>query len=153
MAPKDSPFKALGPADWACIHACTQKATCPAGHIFFKEGDTCEKREHFFILINAGKVEISSSGAEGRVPIIRTLEAGSIFGLVGFLTTGFHTATCTAAVPTEVTVLSDESLRKIQQADQGVYTRLLWQCARQLADDIRACNERLLAAMAARPHP
>jgi CRP-like cAMP-binding protein len=125
----------------------SQFGVFPDGHVFFKEGETSRKDGRQMFVIYSGKVGISSAGADGRVPIVRTLSAGAIFGLVGFLTTEHHTATCKAVGETSVAVISADDLKKIQTASPEVYTRLLWACATQLAKDLRACNERLLAAM------
>ena len=44
-------------------------------------------------------------------------------------------------------VLSAQDLKRLQQTNPAAYTRLLWGCASQLAKDLRACNQRLMAAM------
>lgn len=122
-------------------------AVFPDGHVFFKEGETSRKEGRQIFVVYSGQVGISSTGADGRVPIVRTLSAGAIFGLVGFLTTEQHTATCQAVGETSLAVISADDLKRIQSASPEVYTRLLWACATQLAKDLRACNERLLVAM------
>jgi CRP-like cAMP-binding protein len=139
------PFETLEPSDWDSLKANSQ--VFPNGHVFFREGESSRGIEHSIFGICSGSVAISSSGAGGRVPIVRTLGPGEFFGLVGFLATEQHTATCQAAGETSVVVLSADVLKKLQSSNPSAHTRLLWGCASQLAKDLRACNQRLLAAM------
>ena len=138
-------FPTLDAADWERLQASAQ--LFPDGHVFFREGESSRGSAHAILAICSGQVEIVSSGSGGRVPILRTLKPGEFFGLVGFLATEQHTATCQASGETAVAVLSAQDLKRLQQTNPAAYTRLLWGCASQLAKDLRACNQRLMAAM------
>jgi len=141
------PSEPLPVIDWAALRHHLPVEAAADGHVFFREGEESHKGGRAFYAVILGQIEISSEGAGGRVPIVRTLKPGDIFGLVGFLATAQHTATCKAKGETQVVIITAEKLKELQSKNPVVHTQLLWACANQLARDLRACNERLLTAL------
>ena len=117
--------------DWKALLRHLSAETFVAGQVLMKAGDPGDA---FFILAE-GSVEVETPGAQRRRTIAR-IDAGSIFGEIGFLDGGVRTAT--------VRALSGGTMMRVTRSGCAVLQSWQPQLAQRIAMDLgRICATRL----------
>lgn len=141
-------FRILTPAQAEKLSEFMSSKTFKPGHVFCRAGTPVQRKKAFVLFILEGKILVTSEDNDiSQVPILRTMETGEMFGLVSFLATEIHTATCKAETEVRAAVLARADFDKLREEYQVVATAFMMMIARQLARDVRACNGRLAAAI------
>jgi CRP/FNR family transcriptional regulator len=116
----------------------------PSGSILFREGDPCSG----VYLLCSGKVKISAASREGRVLILRIVDAGDVLGMSAAFSNLNYEVTAEALEPCRVRVLPTRHLHFMLQQ----YGDASIAAAKALAKDYRAAfDEARLIALPASP--
>jgi CRP-like cAMP-binding protein len=119
------------------------------GYEFSRAGRAGKRAKDALHLLVEGQVHVSTTPqSTQQVPVERLLHRGEMFGLITFLKGGAHTASTRAVGPVKVATLDRNRYEQAIQTDPALNSALLFAIASQLARDVRACNERLLHAIA-----
>lgn len=119
--------------------------TIRAGEVVFKKGD-----EPFHIyIVKSGKIDLQIT--ESDVVIHKhQLQVGECFGESSLVSMQKHTATATAAVDSEIMVLSRKALIDLKHEDLELFALLMMNLARELARRLYITDQMLLNATARR---
>ena len=119
--------------------------TFGAGEVVFKKGD---EPLHIHI-VKSGKIDLQIT--ENEVVVHKHgLQVGECFGESSLLSMHKHTATATAAVESEIMVLSRKALIDLKHEDVELFALLMMNLARELARRLYLTDRMLLEATAAR---
>ena len=119
--------------------------TIGAGEVVFQKGD---EPLHIYI-VKSGKIDLQIT--ESDVVIHKhQLQVGECFGESSLLSMHKHTATATAAVDSEILVLSRKALIGLKHEDLELFALLMMNLARELARRLYITDRMLLEATAAR---
>ena len=145
-------FKLLSPQQVEKLRRAMPVKEHRKGQVFWKVGTHVNDDRCAVIFILEGQVSVSSDSAQvSQVPVARVLHPGEIFGLVTFLDAKVHSATCRAATPVRAAVMTRSEFDKLSQSDIALASAFMYAIARQLARDVRACNNRLVTAITSGP--
>jgi CRP-like cAMP-binding protein len=114
-----------------------------AGTTFMRAGDASET--DYLVLVIDGEVTVQNAApgaAEGQV--VTVLGPGSLIGTMGLIDGSPRSATCTAATDLAVGVLTRAAMLDLIRHKPEVGARLLLAIAKQLSDDVRDANRKLL---------
>ena len=118
------------------------------GHVFSKTGHRTRRPQDALFIILDGEVAVSTAVQTAhQVPVERRLKPGEMFGLITFLKGGSRTANTQAASPVHIASLTHDHYEQLIRADPALNSAFLLAVASQLARDVRACNQRLAAAI------
>ena len=118
----------------------------PAGEIVFHKGD---EPRHIYI-VKSGKINLQLT--ENEVVIHKhELQVGECFGEASLMSMHRHTSTASAAVDSEVLVLSRKALIDLKHEDLALFALLMMNLARELARRLYLTDQMLLAATARGP--
>ena len=145
-------FKLLSPQQVEKLRVAMPVKEHRKGHVFWKAGSRIGDDRCAVIFILEGQVSVATETAQvSQVPVARVLQPGEIFGLVTFLNAKVHSATCRAATPVRAAVMTRSEFDKLSQSDIALASAFMYAIARQLARDVRACNNRLVTAITSGP--
>ncbi len=114
-----------------------------AGEVVFSKGD---EPMHIHI-VKSGKIDLQL--AENAVVIHKhALGVGECFGEASLMSMHRHTSTATAAVDSEILVLSRKALIDLRHADVELFALLMMNLARELARRLYITDQMLLEATA-----
>jgi CRP/FNR family cyclic AMP-dependent transcriptional regulator len=105
------------------------------GDVLFEEGAVPTE---LFVVVS-GRIAIASRSIDGRESVFALMEAGDLFGELGFLDGRPRSAEARALEPSEVLSIDYEPVRAIFESDPG----LLWGVVRMLAGRLRTMDEAL----------
>jgi CRP-like cAMP-binding protein len=108
-----------------------------------RAGDASET--DYLVLVIDGEVTVQNAApgaAEGQV--VTVLGPGSLIGTMGLIDGSPRSATCTAATDLAVGVLTRAAMLELIRHKPEVGARLLLAIAKQLSDDVRDANRKLL---------
>ncbi|HEY6339607.1 MAG TPA: Crp/Fnr family transcriptional regulator [Candidatus Sulfotelmatobacter sp.] len=91
-------------------------STMPAGAILFVEGQVSRG---IFVLC-AGKVKLSTASREGKVLILKTVEAGEVLGLSAAVSGASYEMTAETATPCQLNFIGRKDLLEMLQAHSEV---------------------------------
>ena len=118
------------------------------GHEFDRGGRKTDCQRSALHIILGGQVAVTARArAANQVPVERMMKAGEIVGLISFFKDGPRTATMRAVGPVCVASLTREQYDQILKVDPALHSAFLFAMARQLARDVRQCNDRLVSAL------
>ena len=116
-----------------------------AGEIVFRKGD---EPMHIYI-VKSGKIDLQIT--ENEVVIHKhQLQTGECFGESSLMSMHKHTATATAAVDSEIMMLSRKALIDLKHEDIELFALLMMNLARELARRLYITDQMLLDATAGR---
>ena len=116
-----------------------------AGEVVFRKGD---EPMHIYI-VKSGKIDLQLS--EKDVIIHKhALQLGECFGEASLMSMHKHTSTASAAVDSEIMVLSRKVLIDLKHEDVELFALLMMNLARELARRLYITDQMLLAATAGR---
>ena len=119
--------------------------TFGVGEVVFKKGD---EPLHLYI-VKSGKIDLQIT--ENDVVVHKHgLQVGECFGESSLMSMHKHTATATAAVESEIMVLSRNALIGLKHEDLELFALLMMNLARELARRLYITDQMLLEATAAR---
>ena len=75
------------------------------------------------------------------------MKAGELIGLVSFINGGRHSATCVAKGALRVAVVTREDFQPLRESKPSLAVLIQYTIAKQLARDLRICNQRLMNAL------
>jgi CRP-like cAMP-binding protein len=141
-------FGVLTPGEMSRLEKLLPVKEYRKGHVFWKAGSKLREDSPAVFIIMEGQVSVASEVSDiTQVPVARTLNAGEMFGLVTFLQSEVHTATCRAATKVMAASITRAEFESLRSKDLPLGTALMFAMARQLARDVRACNQRLVDAI------
>jgi CRP-like cAMP-binding protein len=105
----------------------------PRAETIFRTGDP---GTHLY-LIEAGRVKITTSSAEGREALVAIIGRGEIFGELSLFDAGVRTADARTMEPTVLHALSHDLFRRFVQN----HPKVAWEMFRILAGRLRAADE------------
>ncbi len=145
-------FKLLSPEQVEKLRLAMPVKELRKGHVFWKAGAPVNKDRSAVYFILEGQISVAADAAQiSQVPLARSLHPGEIFGLVTFLDTKVHSATCRAITPVRAAAMTRGEFDKLCQSDIALASAFMYAMARQLARDVRACNNRLVTAITSGP--
>ena len=119
-----------------------------SGQVIYERGKRARPGELGVHIIVSGSVSIYTEPEEkNRVPILRHMHAGDIFGLVSFVTGVSHTANCKADTDTMLATLTEKAFGELRASNPELVVQIQMVVARQLARDLRFANRRLSDAL------
>jgi CRP-like cAMP-binding protein len=141
-------FKLLSPTQVQKLRLAMPVKEHRKGQVFWKAGTPIKKERCAVYFILEGQVSVAAAAAQvSQVPVARILHPGDIFGLVTFFDTKFHSATCRAETVVRAAAMTRSEFDSICQSDIALASAFMYAMARQLARDVRACNNRLVNAI------
>lgn len=141
-------FRDMAPSHLSMLDAIMVREEMPRGHVFFKQGDGVTALTGALYLLWKGTVEVHIAPRhEGAVEVRRTMQPGSMFGLLGMIDDTPRTATCTALDTCTVATLPRSAFLTLQGSHYGLGAQFQLGVARQLASDLRALTARLQLAV------
>lgn len=139
-------FGGVTEAQLAAIFRRLELWILPAGEVVFHKGD---EPRHIYV-VKSGKIDLQLT--ESDVIIHKhELQVGECFGEASLMSMHRHTSTATAAVDSEVLVLSRKALIDLNHEDLGLFALLMMNLARELARRLYITDQMLLAATARCP--
>lgn len=147
-------FKLLSPLQVEKLRNAMPVKEYRKGHVFWKAADRVTKDRCAVFFILEGQVSVSAEASQvSQVPLARSLHPGEIFGLVTFLDSEIHSATCRATTAVRAAGMTRAGFQSLTQSDVALASAFMFAMARQLARDVRACNNRLITAITSVPSP
>ena len=102
----------------------------PVGSVIFVEGET----PRGVFMLCSGRARLTASSAEGRMMIIRLVEAGEMLGLSGTLTGRPYRVTAEIVEPAHVRFLSKEHFRVLAAKHKEITAHAAYQMSEELHD-------------------
>lgn len=141
-------FRDMPPPHLAMLEAIVVRTEVPRGHVFFRQGDGVTSVTGALYMLLSGRVEVHVAPAvAGAVEVRRSLEGGSMFGLLGMIDDVPRTASCTALDNCTVASLPRAAFLQLQASNNAIGAQFQLGVARQLASDLRALTARLQMAV------
>lgn len=116
----------------------------PDGHVFIKEGKSCDG----LYLIVDGEVIVSRERSDHGADILQRLGCGELFGLVSLIDHGVRSASCAATKKVTAAYLPRAAFQLLYQAHTCLGYHFQHMIARQLARDTRFYNDALMHGIA-----
>lgn len=119
----------------------------PPGHVFFRQGQRAASDTGMFFLAE-GSITVSVKKPEGGFALIRTLEEGEVFGLIGLIDPGkARTATVVAGSEVRVAHLTRQAFLTLFHSHHDLSTAFQMVLAQQLVADLNKTDEALRSAL------
>ena len=118
-----------------------------AGTVFLREGERGTAGRAALYVLLEGDVRIECAAPPGGYGVDRLIGPGQIFGLVSLLDDAPRSATCTASTAVKVGKLTRAVMNQLLRSHAHVHVRFQRMVCAQLAQDLRALDERLRKAV------
>lgn len=112
-------FCGFSPDTLQTLNQVSHKSTLPAGAILFVEG---QSPRGMFILCS-GKVNLSTTSREGKILILKTVEAGEALGLAASVSGLGYETTAETATPCQLNFVDRKHLLELMQTHSAVGVR------------------------------
>jgi len=109
-------FCGFSPDTLQTLNQVSHKSTLPAGAILFVEG---QSPRGMFILCS-GKVNLSTTSREGKILILKTVEAGEALGLAASVSGLGYETTAETATPCQLNFVDRKHLLELMQTHSAV---------------------------------
>ncbi|GMA38283.1 Crp/Fnr family transcriptional regulator [Mobilicoccus caccae] len=121
-------FAALDDEDVAALQATMSTSRLSRGEVLFREGEQGDR----LYVIQAGKIKLGRSSADGRENLVAILGPGEMFGELSVFDPGPRNATATAIAETHLIGLGNEALQQFLLSRPPVGQSLLAALAKRL---------------------
>ncbi|MEH1123703.1 Crp/Fnr family transcriptional regulator [Micromonospora sp. CPCC 206061] len=125
-----APSAAFSPEEIAALQALGIPVTMQPGNVLFAEG---ERTDHA-VLLNRGRVKITSTGSNGQEVVLAVRGPGEIVGEMAPLDRRPRSATVVAITPVEVSIVRADDFNNFLNEHPRVMRSLLTQVIRRLRD-------------------
>ena len=123
----------------------SHKSTLPAGAILFVEGQVPRGA---FVLCS-GRVNLSTTSREGKILILKTVEAGEVLGLSSAISGANYEATAETASPCQLNFVDRENLLELMQSYADVSMRAAHSLSRDYHSAYRDIHDLVLTRSSA----
>ena len=120
--------------------ACAMKASFAAGETIFREGDPANR----FYLVLSGRVELSSSNAEGREAVVQTIGAGDVLGWSWLFPPYYWNFDARAVEPVEAVFFYGTRLREECETNHDLGYELLKRMSTVIIHRLQSARRQLL---------
>ena len=134
-------FQDFTPEQLQPFHHTIQMAACPAGHVFYRPGETGE----VMFLLKAGAARLYRLSPDGRKFVFAEIPASSVFGEMACIGQAMHECFAEAATDSVICTLSRSDVQRLILAYPQFALRLIQALARRMVQ-----AERQLEALAFR---
>ncbi|MCP4810098.1 MAG: cyclic nucleotide-binding domain-containing protein [Proteobacteria bacterium] len=140
-------FRGLSESDREIVERVMVVEERRPGHVFLREGERGTAGQAALYVVIEGDIQVVSAAPPGGYGVDRLIGPGQIFGLVSLLDDAPRSATCTAATPVKVGKLTRAVMNSLLKTHAKVHVRFQRMVCSQLAQDLRALDERLRKAV------
>ena len=123
----------------------SHKSTLPAGAILFVEGQVPRGA---FVLCS-GRVNLSTTSREGKILILKTVEAGEVLGLSAAISGANYEATAETSTPCQLNFVDRENLLELMQTYSDVAMRAAHALSRDYHSAYRDIHDLVLTRSSA----
>lgn len=137
-------FQHFTDAEFASLEKALTIGTFADGAIIRRCGDVVRTEDMAILLILEGEILVSTEAVEkSQVAVSRSLKAGEIMSVVSFVNGGRYSADSMAKGEVVVASLHRTEYEKLRTSDTPLAVAIQYMIARQLARDLRLCNQRV----------